>query len=70
MHVLETFKGVEHRTQFVVEWQGRKFYNDSKATNILATQSALKGFKNPVVLLLVGWTVVIHLTNYYHFQKM
>lgn len=54
MHVLETFKGVEHRTQFVVEWQGRKFYNDSKATNILATQSALKGFKNPVVLLAGG----------------
>lgn len=70
MHVLETFKGVEHRTQFVVEWQGRKFYNDSKATNILATQSALKGFKIQSCYWLVGWTVVIHLTNYYHFSKM
>ncbi|EIA20154.1 UDP-N-acetylmuramoyl-L-alanine--D-glutamate ligase [Listeria fleischmannii] len=54
MHVLETFKGVEHRTQFVGELLGRKFYNDSKATNILATQSALKGFKQPVVLLAGG----------------
>lgn len=54
MQVLKTFKGVPHRTQFVTEWQGRKFYNDSKATNILATQSALKGFKEPVVLLAGG----------------
>ncbi|WP_088816125.1 MULTISPECIES: UDP-N-acetylmuramoyl-L-alanine--D-glutamate ligase [Listeria] len=54
MHVLETFKGVEHRTQFVTELLGRKFYNDSKATNILATQSALKGFKQPVILLAGG----------------
>lgn len=54
MQVLKTFKGVPHRTQFVTEWHGRKFYNDSKATNILATQSALKGFKEPVVLLAGG----------------
>ncbi|KGL41121.1 UDP-N-acetylmuramoyl-L-alanine--D-glutamate ligase [Listeria newyorkensis] len=54
MHVLETFKGVEHRTQFVKELNGRKFYNDSKATNILATQSALSGFNKPVVLLAGG----------------
>lgn len=54
MHVLETFKGVEHRTQFVKELNGRKFYNDSKATNILATQSALSGFNQPVVLLAGG----------------
>ncbi|MHC5251429.1 UDP-N-acetylmuramoyl-L-alanine--D-glutamate ligase [Listeria kieliensis] len=54
MTVLKTFKGVPHRTQFVTEFNGRKFYNDSKATNILATQSALKGFKQPVVLLAGG----------------
>ncbi|WP_239254625.1 UDP-N-acetylmuramoyl-L-alanine--D-glutamate ligase [Listeria ilorinensis] len=54
MKVLETFKGVPHRTQFVTELSGRKFYNDSKATNILATQSALKGFKQPVILLAGG----------------
>ncbi|WP_099222346.1 UDP-N-acetylmuramoyl-L-alanine--D-glutamate ligase [Listeria costaricensis] len=54
MQVLETFKGVPHRTQFVTELSGRKFYNDSKATNILATQSALKGFKQPVILLAGG----------------
>ncbi|MFD1705798.1 UDP-N-acetylmuramoyl-L-alanine--D-glutamate ligase [Siminovitchia sediminis] len=53
-HVLKTFQGVQHRTQFVDEVHGRKFYNDSKATNILATQSALQAFRQPVVLLAGG----------------
>ena len=34
--VLNTFNGVKHRLQFIEEIQGRKFYNDSKATNILS----------------------------------
>ncbi len=41
---LHLFHGVPHRTQYVGEIQGRKFYNDSKATNILATKMALSGF--------------------------
>lgn len=53
-HVLATFAGVEHRTQFVTTWNGRKFYNDSKATNTLATRSALSAFKQPIVLLAGG----------------
>lgn len=53
-HVLKTFAGVKHRTQFVREWNGRKFYNDSKATNTLATKSALTAFQTPVVLLAGG----------------
>ncbi|MGY3778850.1 UDP-N-acetylmuramoyl-L-alanine--D-glutamate ligase [Isobaculum melis] len=52
--VLKRFSGVKHRTQFVKEWNGRKFYNDSKATNTLATKNALKGFSEPVVLLAGG----------------
>lgn len=52
--VLATFVGVRHRTQFVREWQGRKIYNDSKATNTLATKSALEAFKQPIVLLAGG----------------
>ncbi|WP_050181530.1 UDP-N-acetylmuramoyl-L-alanine--D-glutamate ligase [Domibacillus robiginosus] len=53
-HVLKTFSGVRHRTQFVREWNGRKFYNDSKATNTLATKSALTAFNSPIVLLAGG----------------
>lgn len=54
VEVLKTFSGVRHRTQYVTEYQGRKFYNDSKATNIEATQKALAGFKAPIVLLCGG----------------
>src|SRR5690606_6989912 len=39
--VLSTFQGVKHRLQYVDLINGRLFYNDSKATNILATQKAL-----------------------------
>ena len=52
--VLATFAGVRHRTQFVREWKGRKIYNDSKATNCLATKSALAAFNKPIVLLAGG----------------
>jgi UDP-N-acetylmuramoylalanine--D-glutamate ligase len=52
--VLKTFSGVRHRTQFVREWKGRKIYNDSKATNCLATKVALEAFQEPIVLLAGG----------------
>ena len=52
--LLKEFGGVEHRIEFVKELEGRKFYNDSKATNIKATQIALASFKTPVILLLGG----------------
>lgn len=49
--VLTTFGGVKHRMQFVEEWQGVRIYNDSKATNMEATEVALKSFKQPIVLI-------------------
>ncbi|NSL50779.1 UDP-N-acetylmuramoyl-L-alanine--D-glutamate ligase [Bacillus sp. P2(2020)] len=52
--VLTTFTGVEHRLQYVETIQGRKFYNDSKATNILATQKAIDAFSEPTILLAGG----------------
>ena len=48
------FGGVKHRLQYVDEIQGVKFYNDSKSTNILATQKALSGFDNNKVILIAG----------------
>nr|WP_295971543.1 UDP-N-acetylmuramoyl-L-alanine--D-glutamate ligase [uncultured Bacillus sp.] len=53
-NVLSTFAGVKHRLQFIKEVQGRKFYNDSKATNILATKNALAAFNEPTILLAGG----------------
>ncbi|WOV85196.1 UDP-N-acetylmuramoyl-L-alanine--D-glutamate ligase [Sporosarcina jeotgali] len=52
--VLSSFTGVRHRMQFVTEYDGRKFYNDSKATNTLATKSALSSFETPTILIAGG----------------
>lgn len=52
--ILKSFKGVKHRLQYIEEIQGRLFYNDSKATNILATQKALAAFNQPTILLAGG----------------
>lgn len=52
--VLKTFKGVEHRIEFVRELNGVKYYNDSKSTNPVATITALKSFTNNIHLILGG----------------
>lgn len=51
---LTHFGGVKHRLQALGEINGVKFYNDSKSTNILATQKALSGFENSKVILIAG----------------
>lgn len=52
--VLSKFSGVKHRIQFVDQFADRKFYNDSKATNIEATTVALHAFKQPITLIAGG----------------
>jgi UDP-N-acetylmuramoylalanine--D-glutamate ligase len=52
--VLRAFGGVEHRMQYIGEFHGRKVYNDSKATNILATEKALDGLDLNKVVLIAG----------------
>jgi len=51
---LVSFKGVEHRLEFVREVNGVKYYNDSKATNVDSVWYALQAFNEPIVLLLGG----------------
>lgn len=53
-YILNTFTGVKHRLQFISEINGRLFFNDSKATNILATKTALAAFEKPTILLAGG----------------
>lgn len=52
--VLSAFGGVKHRLQYVGQVNEVSFYNDSKSTNILATQKALSGFDNSKVILIAG----------------
>ncbi len=51
---LSTFKGVEHRLEFVREIRGIKFINDSKATNVDAVWYAVRSFEEPLFLILGG----------------
>ena len=52
--VLKSFKGVEHRIEFVRTVNGVSYYNDSKSTNPTATLTALKSFDGNIHLLLGG----------------
>ena len=53
--VVKDFKGVEHRLEFVRELDGKKYYNDSKATNLVSTEIALKSFDQDTLLILGGY---------------
>ena len=48
------FQPLPHRLQFLGEWQGRRFYNDSLATTPESAIAALDAFEEPVVLLAGG----------------
>lgn len=52
--VLRTFKGVEHRTEYVTSFNGIKFYNDSKGTNSDASIKAIDALKEPLILIAGG----------------
>jgi len=51
---LETFAGVEHRLQLLREVRGVRWVDDSKATNVASTLTALAATPAPVHLILGG----------------
>ncbi len=51
---LREYKGLPHRAERVAEIDGVTYYDDSKGTNVGATEAALKGFEQPVVLIAGG----------------
>jgi UDP-N-acetylmuramoylalanine--D-glutamate ligase len=50
----EEFRGVPHRLEFIREFNGARWYNDSIATAPERTIAAIRSFDEPIVLLLGG----------------
>ncbi|MBI5006742.1 MAG: UDP-N-acetylmuramoyl-L-alanine--D-glutamate ligase [Nitrosomonadales bacterium] len=54
VQALRNFKGLPHRVEKVAEIAGVTWYDDSKGTNVGATEAALKGLGKPAVVILGG----------------
>lgn len=54
VHTLRTFAGVEHRMELVATIDGVRYINDSKGTNVDATQNAIAAMQAPTVIILGG----------------
>jgi UDP-N-acetylmuramoylalanine--D-glutamate ligase len=53
-HALRFFRGLPHRSSFVAEVNGVRFYDDSKGTNVGAAVTALDGLAESRVVLIAG----------------
>ena len=51
---VENFKGLHHRLEYVANWKGIDFYNDSKATNVDSAVKAVSGFDKQIILIAGG----------------
>jgi UDP-N-acetylmuramoylalanine--D-glutamate ligase len=51
---LRTFQGLPHRLELAGDYDGVRWINDSKATNVGSTLVALRGMTRPTILLLGG----------------
>jgi UDP-N-acetylmuramoylalanine--D-glutamate ligase len=53
--VINSFKGVPHRLEFIRKKDGVFFFNDSKGTNVMSVQKSLSAFtSNPIILIAGG----------------
>ena len=52
--MVKTFKGLEHRLEFVREIDGVKFYNDSFSTTPETAIAAIRSFTEPKIIILGG----------------
>ncbi|MDD3705211.1 MAG: UDP-N-acetylmuramoyl-L-alanine--D-glutamate ligase [Clostridiaceae bacterium] len=52
---LKSFKGVEHRIEYVEEIDGVIYYNDSKGTNTDASIKAVEAMKRPTLIIAGGY---------------
>ncbi|MEK6579346.1 MAG: UDP-N-acetylmuramoyl-L-alanine--D-glutamate ligase, partial [Bdellovibrionota bacterium] len=50
--VIQSFKGVPHRLEYVRKKDGVHFFNDSKGTNVMSVKRSLSAFTtNPIILI-------------------
>jgi UDP-N-acetylmuramoylalanine--D-glutamate ligase len=54
VRALKAFKGLPHRVEKVAEVNKITYYDDSKGTNVGATEAALKGLGKPAIVILGG----------------
>ena len=52
---LKKFQAVEHRIEYVTEWNGIRFYNDSKGTNPDAAIKGIQAMNRPTYLIGGGY---------------
>ncbi len=55
IEVAETFGGVEHRIEFVREFEGVRYYNDSIASSPTRTIAGLNSFQQKLILIAGGY---------------
>lgn len=53
--VLKSFRGVEHRMEFVRELKGIRYINDSKGTNVASSVRALEAVNTPIIFIAGGY---------------
>jgi UDP-N-acetylmuramoylalanine--D-glutamate ligase len=53
-NAVKSFPGVEHRLEFVRDLNGAAWYNDSKATNVDASEKAIDAFRGGLWIILGG----------------
>ena len=51
---VENFKPLEHRLEYLGNFNGRKIYNDAKSTTVQATKKAIEAMDSPVILIAGG----------------
>lgn len=63
-YILSNFTGLEHRLEFVAEYNGVKYLNNSMCTNPDAGVATLNSFNQPVILIAGGKEKNLDITSY------
>lgn len=65
--VLTTFGGLPHRIEFVRELAGVRYYNDSYASGLHATEAAIKAVPGPTISIIGGHDRMLPLEHFAEF---